>query len=69
LLASNKNRRNTSIKNNFVQIVGHTEIKSIDMVAMKKTLGGKYYMIDALAERQYLVYDEKLSVGSINPKN
>jgi hypothetical protein len=36
---------------------------------MKKTLGGKYYMIDALAERQYLVYDEKLSVGSINPKN
>jgi UDP-2,3-diacylglucosamine pyrophosphatase LpxH len=69
LLASNKNRRNTSIKKNFVQIVGHTEIKSIDMVAMKKTLGGKYYMIDALAERQYLVYDEKLSVGSINPKN
>lgn len=65
LLASNKRRvKENSIKKTFVQIVGHTEISSIDMKAMNKSMGGKYYMIDALHVGQYLTFDGNLKVGT-----
>ena len=65
LLASNKRRvKENSIKKNFVQIVGHTEVSSIDMKSMNKNMGGKYYMVDALAQGQYLLFDGELKVGT-----
>ena len=65
LLASNKRRvKENSIKKNFVQIVGHTEVSSIDMKSMNKNMGGRYYMVDALAQGQYLLFDGELKVGT-----
>jgi hypothetical protein len=66
LLLSNKKRRKDSIKDRFIQIVGHTQIKSIDIKATDKSMGSKYYMIDALPSKQYLIYDGELKVGTIN---
>jgi hypothetical protein len=65
LLASNKRRvKENSIKKNFVQIVGHTQVSSIDMKSMNKNMGGRYYMVDALAQGQYLLFDGELKVGT-----
>ena len=33
---------------------------------MSKNMGGRYYMIDALPSKQYLIYDGELKVGTIN---
>jgi Icc-related predicted phosphoesterase len=56
LLAANKD---TSLKKRVIQIVGHTGVSDIfqSVKASKKSMGGKYYMIDALASNGYLVYD------------
>lgn len=52
------------IKKEYVQIVGHTEVKSIDIKG--KATGGRYYFIDALDARQYLVHDDEngLTLGT-----
>ena len=66
LLISNRKRGKDSIKGRFIQIIGHTQVKSIDMKLTDKSMGGKYYMIDALPSKEYLIYDGELKVGKIN---
>jgi hypothetical protein len=66
LLISNRKRGKDSIKGRFIQIIGHTQVKSIDMKLTDKSMGGKYYMIDALPSKQYLIYDGELKVGTIS---
>ena len=66
LLLSNKQKNKNAIKKRFIQIFGHTQIKEIDLNSMNKSMGGRYYMIDALPSKQYLIYDGELKVGTIN---
>ena len=65
LLISNRKRGKDSIKGRFIQIIGHTQVKSIDIKLTDKSMGGKYYMIDALPSKEYLIYDGELKVGKL----
>jgi hypothetical protein len=50
------NKQDTIIKDQYIQIVGHTQQQNIYVDG--KSTGGKYYYIDALAQSQYLVEEE-----------
>jgi predicted phosphodiesterase len=53
LMVGNKN---TFLKDQYIQIVGHTQVETIDM---GKATGGKYYFIDALGTcQEYLIYED-----------
>ena len=52
LMSGNKE---TFLKTDYIQIVGHTGVKMIDM---GKATGGRYYFIDAIDIGQYLIYNE-----------
>jgi hypothetical protein len=45
---------NTVLKQELIQIVGHTHQQQIDIKG--KSTGGKYYFIDTMP-REYLIYD------------
>ena len=63
LLKSNKNK---PIKKTFRQVVGHTQVKKIDLENYAKFLGDRYFMIDALDAGQFLIYqDKEISVGQV----
>jgi len=51
LMSGNKE---TFLKDDYIQIVGHTGVKHIDM---GKATGGRYYFIDAIDIGQYLIYE------------
>lgn len=66
LLQSNKKE---PIKKRFRQIVGHSEVK-MDLETFKKYLGERYIMVDALAEKQYLIYEnQQFRVGQITEED
>jgi hypothetical protein len=50
------NKQDTIIKDQYIQIVGHTQQQSIDIEG--KSTGGKYYYIDTLPYQQYLVEED-----------
>lgn len=53
LMSGNKD---TFLKEQYIQIVGHTTVDTIDM---GKATGGKYYFIDALGTcQEYLIYED-----------
>lgn len=53
LMSGNKD---TFLKEQYIQIVGHTQVNTIDM---GKATGGKYYFIDALGTcQEYLIYED-----------
>ena len=61
LLAGNKE---TFLKKDYIQIAGHTQVNKIDIEG--KATGGRYYFIDAIDERQYLIYEDgKFKLGEI----
>ena len=61
LLAGN---RDTFLKTDYIQIVGHTQVRKIDIEG--KATGGRYYLIDAIEAGQYLVYeDNEFKLGEI----
>jgi hypothetical protein len=56
--------KKTDLKKMFIQIVGHTQKKCIDIKG--KTTGGRYYYIDTLPNNEYLVeIDGELIVDKI----
>ena len=56
--------RDTFLKTDYIQIAGHTQVHKIDIKG--KATGGRYYFIDAIDERQYLIYDDgKFKLGEI----
>lgn len=57
--------KNTTLKQDYIQIVGHTEVKSIDIKG--NGTGGRYYFIDAVPSGQYLVHTEEtgLTLGQL----
>jgi hypothetical protein len=53
LMSGNKD---TALKTQFIQIVGHTTVDTIDM---GKSTGGRYYFIDTLGPSgEYLIYED-----------
>lgn len=52
LMRANKN---SFLKENFIQVVGHTTVNKIDIEG--KATGKKYYFIDALEVGEYLIYN------------
>lgn len=54
--------KNTDLKKNYIQIVGHTQQEHIDIKG--KITGGKYYYIDTLPTGEYLIdEDGEFEVG------
>lgn len=64
LMAVNK-KHNKGLKKKYIQIVGHTQVKKLDLVGAQKAAGGRYYLIDCQESTgEYLVIqDGELSVG------
>ena len=64
LMAVNK-KHNKGLKKKYIQIVGHTQVKKLDLIGAQKTAGGRYYLIDCQESTgEYLVIqDGELSVG------
>lgn len=59
LMAGNKD---TFLKKDYIQIVGHTGVDQIDIKG--KSTGGRYYFIDALDAGEYLVHmDDTFTLG------
>jgi predicted MPP superfamily phosphohydrolase len=66
LMSANK-KHNKSLKKDYIQIVGHTGMKRIDISGSDKFTGGRYYFIDTMeTSGEYLVIqDNNLTVNSI----
>lgn len=61
LMSGNKD---TFLKRDYIQIVGHTQVRKIDIDG--KASGGRYYLIDAIDIGQYLIYEDgKFKLGEI----
>jgi predicted MPP superfamily phosphohydrolase len=58
LMSANK-KHERGLKNDYIQIVGHTQMKELDLVGSDKFTGGKYYFIDTLdTSGQYLIIED-----------
>jgi predicted MPP superfamily phosphohydrolase len=66
LMSVNK-KHAKGLKKDYIQIVGHTQMKRIDIIDSDKFTGGRYYFIDTMdSSGQYLIIeDNKLSTGSV----
>lgn len=64
LMASNK-KHDRGLKKDYIQIVGHTQVRKLDLEGSQKAMGGRYYLIDCQESTgEYLVIqDKELSVG------
>jgi hypothetical protein len=54
-----KANKNSSLKNTYRQVVGHTQVSAdanFDM--LEKFTGGKHFLIDVIHQRKYLVYND-----------
>lgn len=61
LMAANKD----TLRKQVIQIVGHTQVKKLDLVGSQKSAGGRYYLIDCQETTgEYLVIqDNELIIG------
>jgi len=64
LMAVNK-KHDKGLKKKYIQVVGHTQVKKLDLIGSQKSAGGRYYLIDCQETTgEYLVIqDGELSVG------
>jgi hypothetical protein len=55
-----KSNQNSGLKKNVIQVVGHTGVKNIfeSVKASDKSMGGRYYLNDAIASNGYLVFED-----------
>lgn len=59
-----KSNRGTRLKDDVIQVVGHTQVETIDIKG--RSTGGRYYYIDALHNGQYLIEENgKFKIGKI----
>jgi len=65
LMKANKDH-DKGLKKKYIQIVGHTEARKLDLEGSQKAAGGRYYLIDCMGTSgEYLIIeDNKLRVGS-----
>ena len=66
LMGANK-RHPKGLKNDYIQIVGHTQMKRLSVELAKQITGGKYYFIDTMETTgEYLIIeDDKLYTNSV----
>jgi predicted MPP superfamily phosphohydrolase len=66
LMQANK-KHNKSLKKDYIQIVGHTGMKRLDLTGSDKFTGGRYYFIDTMETTgEYLIIeDNKLRTNSV----
>lgn len=66
LMQANK-KHEKGLKKDYIQIVGHTEMRRLDLEGSDKFTGGRYYFIDTMGTSgQYLIIeDDKLRTNSI----
>jgi predicted MPP superfamily phosphohydrolase len=66
LMSANKKHKK-SLRKDYIQIVGHTGMKRIDIDGSDKFTGGRYYFIDTMeTSGDYLIIeDNKLRVNSV----
>lgn len=58
LMAVNK-KHDKGLKKKYIQIVGHTEVKKLDLKGSEKAAGGRYYFIDCLSTSgEYLIIQD-----------
>lgn len=64
LMRANKN---TELKRQYVQVFGHTQQERLDLKAIEKAAGNKYYCVDCLGTSgEYLIIEnDKIRVGSV----
>ena len=62
-----KANKNSSLKKTYRQVVGHTQVSADASIEMlNKFTGGRYFLIDVIHQRKYLVYnDGELTFGKI----
>jgi predicted MPP superfamily phosphohydrolase len=63
LMSANRNTLRTKV----IQIVGHTQVKKLDLVGAEKAAGGRYYLIDCLGTSgEYMIIENGfINKGSI----
>jgi len=56
-----RSNRNTILKENYIQVFGHTEVKDIytSFITSEKSMGSKYYNVDVLESGGYVIYEDK----------
>ena len=66
LMSSNKKHKN-GLKKDYIQIVGHTQMRKLDLIESDKFTGGRYYFIDTMdSSGDYLIIEDgKLSTNSV----
>lgn len=66
LMSINK-KHEKGLKKDYIQIVGHTQMKRIDLEGSDKFTGGRYYFIDTMeASGDYLIIEDgKLRTNSV----
>jgi hypothetical protein len=66
LMSANK-KHDKGLKKDYIQIVGHTAMRRIDLEGSDKFTSGRYYFIDTMdTSGEYLVWqDNKFTVNSI----
>jgi hypothetical protein len=66
LMSVNK-KHDKGLKKDYIQIVGHTQMKKLDLVGSDKFTGGRYYFIDTMdTSGEYLIVeDNQLKTNSV----
>jgi predicted MPP superfamily phosphohydrolase len=66
LMSANKKHKK-SLRKDYIQIVGHTQMKRLDLTGSDKFTGGRYYFVDTMeTSGDYLIIeDDKLRVNSV----
>ena len=66
LMSSNKKHKN-GLKKDYIQIVGHTQMRKLDLIESDKFTGGRYYFIDTMdTTGEYLIIEDgKLLTNSV----
>lgn len=50
----------------FIQVVGHTRVKKLDLIGAEKAAGGRYYLIDCMdSTKEYMIITDKIQVGKV----
>jgi len=66
LMSANK-KHDKGLKKDYIQIVGHTQMKQLDLKGSDKFTGGRYYFIDTMdTSGEYLIVeDNQLKTNSV----
>jgi hypothetical protein len=58
LMAVNK-KHDKGLKKKYIQVVGHTQVKKLDLIGAEKAAGGRYYLIDCLGTSgEYMIIED-----------